>query len=74
MFGRLYHQYIVDMYAKIEMGRLSYIKMNQSNLRADLYKGAIDAVNKDENTSAASIGKKFILPSSFTRSPRFASI
>ena len=71
LFGRLFHQYIVDMYAKIEMGRLNYIKFNQSNLRADLYKGATDALDKNQDCRADSIGKKFILPSSFTGSPRY---
>ena len=71
LFGKLFHQYIVDMYAEIEIGRLNYIKFNQSNLRADLYKGATDALHKNQDCWADSIGKKFILPSSFTDSPRY---
>ena len=30
--GRLFHRYIVDMYAKIEQLRLNYIKINQQKL------------------------------------------
>ena len=67
-FGRLYHQYIVDNYAKIEMGRLNYLKMNQTNLRADLYKGVVDALNKFD--FGLDIGKITILPSSFSGGPR----
>lgn len=36
LFGRLFHQYIVDMFSKIEFGRLSYIRKNQDVIRADL--------------------------------------
>ena len=70
--GRLYQQYIVDMYAKIEGSRLQYIKYNQSNLRADLYQGLADAVNSDDaSVDGATIGKRVILPSSFVGSPRY---
>lgn len=31
LFGKLLHQYIVDMYAKFEHQRLSYIRHNQKN-------------------------------------------
>lgn len=33
-FGKLFHQYIVDMYAKMEQQRLNYIRFNQDLLRA----------------------------------------
>lgn len=70
LYGRLYHQYIVDQYAKIEMGRLNFIRNNQSDLRADLYQGAFDAVNKTDFNGAKSVGKVIVLPSSFTGCPR----
>ena len=31
-FGRLYHEYIVDNYSKIEMARLNYFKHNQQTI------------------------------------------
>ena len=37
LFGRLFHQYLVDMFAKIEQQRLNYIKFNQQKIRVDLY-------------------------------------
>ena len=52
------------------MGRLLFLKNNQSNLRADLYKGATDALLKDDTSTSNSIGKKYILPSSFTGGTR----
>ena len=33
--GRLFHQYTVDVYAKIEQQRLNYIRTNQKKIRVD---------------------------------------
>ena len=67
--GRLFHQYIVDQYAKIEQERLNYCLFHQNELRADLYQGLKDAVSAGD-VSGATVGKKIILPSSFIGSPR----
>ena len=57
--GRLFQQYVVDIYAKIEAGRLNFIRQNQSKLRADVYQGLADALqNSDGSTDGAQIGKK----------------
>ena len=40
--GRLFHQYIVDMYAKVEGFRLTFFRTNQTTIRADLYQGVMD--------------------------------
>ena len=70
--GRLFQQYIVDMYAKIEFNRLKYLRYNQSQLHADLYQGLADAVeSSDGQVDGSLLGKKVILPSSFTGSPRY---
>ena len=34
--GRLFHQYAVDVYAKIEQQRLNYNRTNQKKIRVDL--------------------------------------
>ena len=68
LFGRLYHEYIVDNYAKIETGRLNFIRNNQKNIRADLYKNVHDAYLNDLQTDHT--GKAVILPSSFSGGPR----
>ena len=39
--GRLFQQYIVDMYAKIEGECLSYLRQNQSQFRAEVYQGLL---------------------------------
>ena len=70
--GWLFQQYIVDMYAKLEGERLGYLRQNQSQIRADLYQGLTDVVqNADGHIDGSHIGKKIILPSSFTGSARY---
>ncbi|XP_075451755.1 uncharacterized protein LOC142492724 [Ascaphus truei] len=65
---QLFHQFIVDMYAKIESERLLYIRLHQKELRVDQYIHLKDAVVDDGNID--NIGKILILPASFTGSPR----
>ncbi|PIN26452.1 DNA helicase PIF1/RRM3 [Handroanthus impetiginosus] len=67
--GRLYNQLAVDCYAAIEQQRLNYIKTHQAEMRADLYQGLEDAVVTGD-TDASAIGRRIILPSSFTEGPR----
>ena len=70
--GRLFQHYIVDMYAKIEFERLQFIKCNQNQLRAELYQGLADAIqNSDGQPDGSKIGKKVILPSTFTGGARY---
>ncbi|XP_055543433.1 uncharacterized protein LOC129728985 [Wyeomyia smithii] len=66
----LLHQYIVDMYVKIESERLLYIRLNQSKLRSEEYIHFRDAINNDANIDPNQLGKAFILPATFTGSPR----
>lgn len=70
LFGRLFHQYIVDQYSKIELGRLNFIKFNQDKLRVDMYKGLMESITKNDHIKPDSVGRKIILPSSFTGGPR----
>ncbi|UYV69075.1 hypothetical protein LAZ67_6002284 [Cordylochernes scorpioides] len=65
---QLFHQYIVDMYSKIESERLLYIRLNQVELRSEEYIHLRDAVVNDGNLRE--LGKMVILPSTFTGSPR----
>ncbi|CEP10635.1 hypothetical protein [Parasitella parasitica] len=69
-FGKLFHQYVVDMYAKMEQQRLNFIRFNQKSLRAELYNGLADAIHLGDN-DMSEVGKKVILPSSFIGGPRF---
>lgn len=67
-FRRLFHQYVVDMYAKTETERLNFIRFNQAKLRADDYIHLRDAIATDGH--AENVGTVVILPSSYTGSPR----
>ncbi|XP_071695348.1 uncharacterized protein [Rutidosis leptorrhynchoides] len=68
--GRLFQQYLVDAYTAVEEQRLKWMWHHQNELRIDLYSNVCDAVTRGD-TSAASIGKRIILPSSHTGSPRY---
>ncbi|KAF8783473.1 hypothetical protein HNY73_013630 [Argiope bruennichi] len=71
-YRQLFHQYIVDMYAKVESERLLFIRYNQAKLRSEEYIHLRDAVvgNIDGNLNPNDIGNAFILPSSYIGSPR----
>ncbi|KAI9103507.1 hypothetical protein K1719_023130 [Acacia pycnantha] len=68
--SRLLQQFIVDGYTMIESQRLLWVRTHQKELRVDLYQGLADAVISGE-TNAATIGKRIILPSSFTGGARY---
>ncbi|KAK0595529.1 hypothetical protein LWI29_007547 [Acer saccharum] len=68
--GRLFQQYLVDAYTCIKEDRLRWVRLNQPQLRAELYKGLKDVVLKGDLTPA-STGKRIVLPSSFTGGPRY---
>ena len=68
--GRLFQQFDVDAYICIEEIRLMWVKQNQDKLRIELNKGLIDAVMRGDTTPASS-GKRFVLPSSFPGSSRY---
>ncbi|KAL8136684.1 hypothetical protein V2J09_002685 [Rumex salicifolius] len=62
--GRLFQQYVVDMYVKIENTRLDFIRRNQTTIRAELYQGIIYSLQIGHN-NASDIGHRTILPPSF---------
>ena len=65
---QLFHQYIVDMYANIESGRLLCIRLNQTKLCFEQYIHSRNAVVNDGNTTK--IGRVTIWPSLNAGSPR----
>ncbi|XP_020263362.1 uncharacterized protein LOC109839344 [Asparagus officinalis] len=67
--GRLFHQYAVDMYIKLETTRLDYFRKKQSEIRAELFQGIVDSVAAGE-AKASQVGKRIVLPSSFIGGPR----
>ena len=67
-YCQLFHQYIVDMYAKIETERLLFIRLNQTKLRSEEHVHFRDAIVNDGN--ATNVGRLTILSSSYLGSPR----
>lgn len=68
--SRLFQQWIVDNYVKIEKDRLEYCRSHQRELRCDTYQNLIDYMETEAQKSGKKIGKMIILPSTFIGSPR----
>lgn len=58
----------MDGYAKVEAQRLKFVRYNQSQLRAELYQGVVDAQAADVDPH--DVGRSVLLPSSFIGGPR----
>lgn len=65
----LFQEFLVLSWAAAEHSRLAWIRANQHTIRAELYSGVIDAVH--EGLDAPSVGRRIVLPSSVTSSPRY---
>ncbi|XP_076290998.1 uncharacterized protein LOC143214169 [Lasioglossum baleicum] len=68
-YRQLTNQFWVDMYAKIETERLTYLRTNQTRLRMESYIHLRDALGTDEDPQ--NMGQLVILPSTFTGGPRY---
>ncbi|ONM33732.1 hypothetical protein ZEAMMB73_Zm00001d041806 [Zea mays] len=66
---RLFQQFAVDTYIKIESSRLDFICKNQDQLRADLYQGLVD-IMLDGDVRAEKVGKRTVLSALFIGGPR----
>lgn len=70
MSRRLFQQWVVDSYVKIEKDRIDYCRSHQKDLRAETYQGLIDHSQRVANNVSGRIGKMVILPSTSVGSPR----
>ncbi|XP_071674427.1 uncharacterized protein [Lolium perenne] len=68
--GRLSARSQVDSFACVEEGRLTYIANHQDDFRCEHFQGVADAVGKG-NLDGSTIGKKRILPASFSGGDRY---
>ncbi|KAL8118471.1 hypothetical protein AgCh_016116 [Apium graveolens] len=68
--GRLFLQYIVDSWCCIDRGRLKWVELHQSVIRSELYNNIVDNYSCWD-VSAADVGKRIFLPSSFVRGNRY---
>ena len=62
---KLFEQWIVDQYCKIEMGQLCYIRRNQTKFLCELYRGVQDAIQAGD---LSNVGTPVILPATVTGS------
>jgi hypothetical protein len=64
--GRLFQEWLVDMWASADQNRLTYLRQNQDKLRASVYSGLEDAISAADNSvDLNELGQRFILPSSY---------
>ena len=63
-------QFWVDVYTCIEQNRLNWIRNNQGKLRTELYSGLQDVIERGD-TRTERVGKRKIVPSSFTGGRRY---
>lgn len=66
----LFQQYLVDAWAACEQNKLDWVRHNQKKHRAEVYSGVVDAMLR-EDMSSADIGRRIILPSSYTGGDRY---
>ncbi|XP_023771820.1 uncharacterized protein LOC111920477 [Lactuca sativa] len=67
--GRLFQQFVVDIYIKIETSRLEFCRKSQSKIRAELYQGVVDCINDGEDQPSM-VRRRVVLPASFIGGPR----
>lgn len=67
---KLFQQFLVDQYTRVESTRLDYLRKHQTELRTEQYKGLQDFVTNHIQQENLRAGKIVILPSSFEGSPR----
>ena len=66
--GSLFQEYVCETWAISEQNHLNYLRMNQKKLRVEVYQGLQDAVAADVDIDLNELGKRFILPSTFSGS------
>ncbi|KAI7933645.1 hypothetical protein MJO28_017542 [Puccinia striiformis f. sp. tritici] len=62
----LLQELLVDMYICVERSRLDFMRMNQKQLKANMYKGLAESLQNETDIQ----GRRVILPSTFPGSPR----
>ena len=69
--GKLFQEYVCESWAITEQKCLAQLRAKQDNLRVELYRGLADAVAHNVDTNLQDLGKRIILPSSFSGSTRY---
>ena len=69
LYGRLFHEYAIDMYVKVLSNELKWFRYHQERFRFEIYSGILDAASAGE--TANNIGMKVVLPHQFVGGPRY---
>jgi hypothetical protein len=67
----LFQQFCADLSVRILKDRLDFVRFNQKKIMAELYKNVEERMKKQSTETGLPIGKKIILPSSITGTPRW---
>ncbi|KYN05845.1 ATP-dependent DNA helicase PIF1 [Cyphomyrmex costatus] len=67
---RLFQQWLVDNYVKIEKDKIEFCKNHQKEIRVETYQGLIDHMQNKASNINGRVGKIIVLPSTFIGSPR----
>ncbi|XP_051154931.1 uncharacterized protein LOC127277677 [Leptopilina boulardi] len=70
MGRRLFQQWTVDNYVKVEKDKMNYLRSNQKQLRADTYESLLQHLEKTAENTSSRVGKVIVLPSTYAESPR----
>ncbi|OMO77929.1 DNA helicase PIF1, ATP-dependent [Corchorus olitorius] len=68
--GRLFQQFCVDAFSSVQEGELHWLDNHQKEIMADLYTNVRDLI-KREDVDVSGVGKRIVLPASFTGGPRY---
>ena len=69
--GKLFQAYVCESWAVAEQQRLAQLAAIQDDLRVELYQGLADAVVANVDVNLHNLGKRTILPSSFSGGTRY---
>ena len=67
---RLFQQWVVYHYVKVEKDRIEFIIANQAKIRAETCTDSVDYLNTAAHDGDARVGRIVILPSTFAGLPR----
>ena len=68
--ARLFQQYLVDAYCKIETERLQFLRREQQTLRAESYTSLRDSLLAADG-DPRQVGQRVVLPATYTGGPRY---
>lgn len=69
--GKLYQQFLVHAYCRVEAQNLYYVKTHQKDFRVECYQGLVDYLAHAAQERNLRPGNLAILPSTFTGGPRY---